>query len=173
MEVMKISDDVTLDVKFQLSTLDDREWRDVYFDICGYYEYSDDDASEVLVGSCKGFTISLPTDHDHLAEIADEISDECFSVCSEFQSFDECETLNYLVLTSMEIDKQFRGNGIGLKTMGLLSEYFWNYTILIRPHPIKGTCDNVDDGIKKLQKYWMQSGFKQSGESQVFFKECI
>jgi hypothetical protein len=161
---------VNLDVMFQLSTLNDRQWREIEFKISGYNDESDD---EIPLGYCKGNMISLPLDHMHLINISDEISQDCYDMCSEFESFDECnETLNYLILTSMEIDKKFRGNGVGLKAMNLLSEFFWNYTILLRPHPIEKSSD-IESGIERLQKYWAESGFKRSGNSSVFFKVCL
>jgi len=160
--------DITLDINFQLSTFD-RDWREVEFKIVG----CDDDDQEIILGSGGGYMISLPYSHEHLVDISDETSQACYDICSEFESFDVCGTLNYLVLTYIKIDEQFRKKGVGLLVMKLLSDFFWNYTILIRPHPIKGSTDDIKMGIKKLQKYWRKVGFEQSGKSPIFYNVCL
>jgi len=125
------------------------------------------------IGKGKGHILLNPYDCDEFVEISDEISQECYDLCVALDNgfFDDISSNRIVTIESVEIYQNYRRQGIGLKIMNSLLNFFAGDFILMLPHPIKGTCpeEKIKNATEKLQKYWMKCGFRRLGDKEVFY----
>jgi ribosomal protein S18 acetylase RimI-like enzyme len=74
---------------------------------------------------------------------------------------------------TLTLKKEFRGKGIGLKTMKFVIDQFTSGLNLILLHPAPlGMCvgeEGHDRAIKKLEDHWSKVGFRRLGSSDVYY----
>jgi len=147
--------------------------------------YFDNDG-QIDIGTGEGILISGydPANHQDAIEQSDNDVQDTYELCKGFDPTCLSEyniTANLFLLNTVEITPTFRGKGYGKFAMKEIIKFFQEVVlgtvIIIKPHPIvrgntKQTTTEINLGIKKLQSYWKQCGFKRCKNTQYFFREC-
>jgi GNAT superfamily N-acetyltransferase len=158
----------------------------------GYHSGVDDDDDSddpITLGTLKGhvFRCKYILYASALWEMFDAVSEETSEIFQAIEKYmyEEIEAIDTIgldgscifhhplvILSSMEIDPPYRGQGIGLLAVQWAHDLFGGNTI-INPNPLNPstlTPEQIHTGRKKLRKYWKKLGFTQIARSSYFIK---
>lgn len=160
------------------------------FNILGYNEESEEE--DILVGTVKGAMITSAfiydwEDEDTVEEF-DRISDENFElhkvICENIENLEYISDEHFYYVSRIEIEKQYRNNGIGNCVFPLILETFERYfkiglsCIMLKAFPLEyvGKYDEnnpiinkeIEKAEKRLFDFYKRVGFNKIDKNSSF-----
>ncbi len=140
--------------------------------------WDEDTDDYVTIGEGSGYIFENPFDDEVLEELLDTVSGDTHALHRVLTSTEEGRevlesAVTIVYIHTLTLKKEFRGKGIGLKTMKFVVDQFTSGLNLILLHPAPlGMCvgeEGRDIVIKKLEDHWSKVGFRRLGSSDVYY----
>ncbi len=139
----------------------------------------DEETEECIsIGKGSGYVFENPFDDDELEELLDTVSGDTYALHNVLTDTEEGRdvlesAVSIVYIQSIELKPEYRGKGIGLRTMKFVIDHFCNgcNLILLHPAPLDKKADEGDReiAIRKLGEHWSTVGFQRLGTSAVYY----
>lgn len=140
--------------------------------------WEEDTDDYLIIGRGSGYIFENPFDDDILDDLLDMVSSDTYALHGVLtktergrEVLESAVTIVYI--HTLKLKEEYRGKGIGLKTMKFVVDQFacGLNLILLHPAPL-GMCvgeEGRDIAIKKLEEHWSKIGFQRLGTSNVYY----